>query len=98
MKRELAQPIYGWVEHGSPIFGSFIALINEKNSFPCFSCANVLMYVWILMDDMFIVFMLLLCFFLNAHFPRRLLQSGIRAWFKHLDWMGSIIGKMKNKG
>ena len=24
--------------------------------------------------------------------------SGIRAWFKHLDWMGSIIGKMKNKG
>ena len=30
MKRELAQPIYGWVEPDSPIFGWFIALINEK--------------------------------------------------------------------
>ena len=49
------------------------------------------------MADMFIVFMFLLCC-LYAHLPWRVLQSGIKAWFKHLDWMGSIIGKMKNKG
>jgi len=30
MKRDLAHPIYGHVERGSPIFGSFIAFINEK--------------------------------------------------------------------
>jgi len=30
LKRYLAQPIYGRVEHRSPISGRFIALINEK--------------------------------------------------------------------
>ena len=59
MKRELAQPIYGWVERGSPITIWFIALINEK-FIPLISCVNVL-YIWILMADMFMVFMFLLC-------------------------------------
>jgi len=30
LKRDLAQPIYGQVEHGSSIIGWFIVLINEK--------------------------------------------------------------------
>ncbi len=30
LKRDLAQPIYGWVEHGSAIPSWFIAFINEK--------------------------------------------------------------------
>jgi len=30
LKTDLAQPIYGQVEHGSPITGWFIAFINEK--------------------------------------------------------------------
>jgi len=32
LKRDLAQPIYGRVEHGSPIFGWFIEFINEKKN------------------------------------------------------------------
>jgi len=30
LKRDLAQPIYGRVERGSPISGWFISFINEK--------------------------------------------------------------------
>jgi len=75
LKRDLAQPIYGWVERGSPMSSWFIAFISEKkNPFPWFSCANVLMYIWILMADMFIVFLFLFCFFFYAHLPWRFLQ------------------------
>jgi len=49
------------------------------------------------MADIFILFMFLLCFFICT-FTLEGATSGIRAWFKHLDWMGSITGKMKNKG
>ena len=48
LKRDLAQQIYGQVECGSPIFGWFIAFINEK-FIPLISCLNVLMYMWILL-------------------------------------------------
>ena len=30
LKRDLAQPIYGWVECGSPISSWFISFINNK--------------------------------------------------------------------
>jgi len=47
LKRDLAQPSYGHVERGSPIFGWFIAFINEE-FIPLISSVNVLMYMWIL--------------------------------------------------
>lgn len=51
-----------------------------------------------LMADMFMIFLILLCW-LYAYFPQRLLQSGIKAFmFRHLDLMESIIGEVKNKG
>lgn len=48
LKRDLAQPFYGRVEHGSPIFGWFIAFINEK-FIPLISmckCVDVLICLW----------------------------------------------------
>ena len=84
LKRDLAQSIYGWVEHGSSISSWFISFINEKKIFPWFSYANVLMYIWIFMVDIFIVFMFLLCFLICTFIPE-VVPSGIRACFKHLD-------------
>lgn len=40
-----------------------------KNLFPSFLCANVLMYIWILMSDIFIVFLFLLCVYMHIY-PR----------------------------
>jgi len=60
VKRNLAQPIYGRVEHVSPIFGWFIAFINE-NFFPLIfmcKCTNVYLDF---MADMFMIFLFLLC-------------------------------------
>ena len=45
LKRDLAHPIYGWVERCSPISSWFIAFINEKFIsliFMC-KCTNVYM-------------------------------------------------------
>jgi len=59
VKRDLAQPFYDQVEHGSPISGWFIAFINEK-SFPLiFMCKGTNVFMD-LMADMFILFMSLL--------------------------------------
>jgi len=45
MKRDLAQPIYGWVKHGSPISSWFIAFINEKFTPLIFMCKYIDVYV-----------------------------------------------------
>ena len=74
LKRDLAPPIYGQVECGSPISSWFITFINEKYIHLIFMCKGNDVFMD-LMADMFIVFMFLLCFFLYAHLPRRLLQS-----------------------
>jgi len=47
LKRDLAQPIYSRVEHGSPIPGSFLHSLM-RNSSLWFSSVNVLVYMWIL--------------------------------------------------
>ena len=55
----LIHSMVGWnVVVPSPV-GSLHSLM--RNSFPWFSCVNVLMYMWILMVDMFMVFLFLLC-------------------------------------
>ena len=45
LKRYLAQPFYGQVEHGSPIFGWFIVFINEKLIPLIFMCKCIHVYV-----------------------------------------------------
>ena len=45
MKRHLAQPIYGWVECGSPISSWFITFINEKFIPFIFICKCIDVYV-----------------------------------------------------
>jgi len=45
LKRDLAQPIYGRVEHGSPISNWFIAFINEKFIPLIFMCKCIDVYV-----------------------------------------------------
>ena len=66
MKRDLAQPIYGRVERGSPIFDWFIAFINEKFILFIFmgKCTDVYMdfdgyYVY----DIYVPIMLVICTF-----------------------------------
>lgn len=61
LKRDLAQPFYGRVEHGSPISSWFNAFINEKFIPLIFMCKYTNVYIWILMVDMFMVFLFLLC-------------------------------------
>ena len=68
LKRDLAQPIYGQVERGSPISSWFIAFINVKFIPLIFMCEGTDVFMD-LMVDMFIVFMFLLCW-LYAHFMR----------------------------
>ena len=50
LKRDLAQPIYGWVEHGSPISGWILRpLISDH--FHGILCVNLLVYmciIWIM--------------------------------------------------
>jgi len=60
LKRDLAQPIYGRVEHGSPIFGWFIAFINETFIPLIFMCKCTDVYVDFT-ATIFMVFLLLLC-------------------------------------
>ena len=60
LKRDLAQPIYGQVEYGSPISGWFIAFINEKYIPLIFMCKGTDVFMDF-MVDMFFVFMFLLC-------------------------------------
>jgi len=57
MKRDLAQPIYGRVECGSPIFVWFIAFINEKNHSLDF---DVKMY-WCIYGFWWVICLLYLC-------------------------------------
>jgi len=45
LKRDLAQRIYGRVEHGSPIFSWFIAFINEKFILLIFMGKSIDVYV-----------------------------------------------------
>ena len=45
LKRNLAQPIYGWVECGSPITGWFIVFINEKFITLIFMCKCTNIYM-----------------------------------------------------
>ena len=59
-KRYLAQPIYGWVERGSPISSWFIAFINENFIPLIFMCKCTDVYVDF-MADMFMIFLSLLC-------------------------------------
>ena len=61
MKRDLAQPFYDQVERGSPIFGWFIAFINEKSIPLIFMCKGTNVFMD-LMADMFIVFLFLFMF------------------------------------
>ena len=68
LKRDLAQPLYSWVERGSPIYGWFIAFINEKSIPLIFMCKGTDVFMD-LMADMFIVFLFLLCW-LYAHFMK----------------------------
>lgn len=56
LKRDLAEPIYGRVEHGSPISSWFIAFINEKSVPLIFMCKDTDVFMD-LMVDMFIIFM-----------------------------------------
>ena len=65
LKRDLAQPLYGWMECGSPISSWFIAFINEKSIPLIFMCKGTDVFMD-LTDCMFIVFMFLLCW-LHAH-------------------------------
>ena len=60
MKRDLAQPLYDWVERGSPISSWFIAFINEKSIPLIFMCKGADVFMDF-MANMFIVFMFLLC-------------------------------------
>jgi len=59
MKKELAQPFYGRVEHGSPIRIGF-AFINKKFFTWYLMCKYIGLYVDS-MDDVSFIFMLLLC-------------------------------------
>jgi len=45
MKRDLAKPIYGRVERGSPVSSWFIALINEKFIPLIFMCKCIDIYM-----------------------------------------------------
>jgi len=45
LKQDLAQPIYGQMEHGSPISGWLIAFINEKFITFIFMCKCTNEYV-----------------------------------------------------
>ena len=72
LKRDLAQPIYGQVERGSPFTGWFIAFINEKFIPLIFMCKCIDVYIGILMADIFIASMFLL-FFLYEHLPQMVL-------------------------
>lgn len=45
LKRDLAHPIYGQVEHGSPISSRLIALINEKFIPLIFICKCIGVYM-----------------------------------------------------
>ena len=45
MMKHLSHPIYGRVEHGSPISGRFIALINEKFIPLIFMCKCTCVYM-----------------------------------------------------
>lgn len=45
VKRDLAQPFYVWVEHGSPISSWFIAFINEKLIHLIFMCKHIDIYM-----------------------------------------------------
>ena len=47
LKKDLAQPIYGRVEHGSPILGLLIHSLIRCYFFSIL-CVNVLVYIWIL--------------------------------------------------
>jgi len=66
LKRDLAEPFYGPVEHVSPISNWFIAFINEK-SFPLISMCKGIDVFMDLMVVMFIAFLFLLSW-LYAHF------------------------------
>lgn len=60
LKADWAQPIQGRVERGSPISDQFIAFINEIFIPFVFMCNYIDVYVDF-MDDIFMVFILLLC-------------------------------------
>jgi len=60
LKRELAQPFCGRVEHGSPISGWFFAFINEKFIPFIFMCKFIYVFVDF-MADMLMIFLSLLC-------------------------------------
>lgn len=62
MKRDLDLSFYYRVEHGSPISGWFIALIHDKLIPFIFICKCIDIYVEF-MDDIFMIFMFLLCWF-----------------------------------
>ena len=53
LKRDLAQPFYDWVEHGSPSYGWFIAFVNDKSIPLIFMCKGIDLFMD-LMDDIFI--------------------------------------------
>ena len=66
MNRDLTQPFYSLVEHGSPISGWFIAFINEKSIPLIFMCKGTDVFMD-LTANMFILFLFLLCW-LYVHF------------------------------
>lgn len=68
----VSQSMVGWNVVVPSLVGSLNLLM--KNSFPWFSCANVLIYIWVLMADMFIIFLFLLCC-LYAHLTQRVLHK-----------------------
>ena len=60
MKRDLAQPIYGGVERGSPILGWFLHSL-VRSSFPWHLMCKCIGLYLDPMDEVSMIFLLLLC-------------------------------------
>ena len=71
LKSDLAQPIYGQVERGSPISGWFIAFINEKPIPLIFMCKCIDVYVdfdGLCVYGNFVPTMLVICIFYDNNY------------------------------
>ena len=71
LKRDFAQPIYGRVEHGSPISGWFIAFINEKFIPLIFMCKCIDLYVnfdGLYVYGIYVPIMLIICTFYESSY------------------------------